>query len=460
MNQIRWSLRYRFMIPLLFLLVLVVIIGIWAAFSALEQAREQMQEQVSDIVATLKQSSFPLSEQVLHLMKGFSGADYYAISKEGVVTTTLKQMPKSVDLLGDDTVVFHNTSNHWITIEGSAFLCHGVELIKPPNTGTVVYILHPEVRWRTLLWNAVQPSLFLGILGSMLAIGWTIVLSHSLTKRIRSLEHQTRLIANGDFSPMPLPEHNDEIHHLCRSINEMAQQLADYQEVIRTNERLRLLGQLGSGLAHQLRNGVAGARLAVQLFADEAANLTEKQKEPLTVALRQLALVELNIKQFLDLGRNKQSTLERWNLANLMNEAIELLSPRCQHAGITVKLLVSPDAGQIDYDCDVSQFRHTFVNLLTNAAEAAGPGGLIEVSIAKCPTRDVIEITIIDDGPGPPAEIADKIFDPFQTGKKEGVGLGLAVAKQVITGHGGNLDWKRIDHRTAFAIVLPLENKK
>src|SRR5204863_1970357 len=118
--------------------------------------------------------------------------------------------------------------------------------------------------------------------------------------RIGSLERRTRLIAEGDFSPMPLPSLNDELRDLTRSVNEMAQRLAQFQETIRQTERLRLLGQVRGGLAHQLRNGVAGARLAVQLHAQECS---ADDGDSLRVALRQLSLIEMHLKKFLDLGK-------------------------------------------------------------------------------------------------------------------------------------------------------------
>src|SRR5262249_62022971 len=105
--------------------------------------------------------------------------------------------------------------------------------------------------------------------------------------RLAGPERRPRRTAAGDFSPMPLPRRDDELRDLGRSVNEMAQQLARYQEAVRRTERLRLLGQVSGGLAHQLRNGVAGARLAVQLYLREQAGGTDAAA--LEGALRQLA---------------------------------------------------------------------------------------------------------------------------------------------------------------------------
>ena len=94
-----------------------------------------------------------------------------------------------------------------------------------------------------------------GLASVALAIG----LGQRLSRRVRELERRTRQIAAGDFSPMPLPAPNDEIRDLARSVNDMAERLARFHEATRRTERLRLLGQVGGGLAHQLRNGLAGA---------------------------------------------------------------------------------------------------------------------------------------------------------------------------------------------------------
>src|SRR5207244_5832853 len=121
--------------------------------------------------------------------------------------------------------------------------------------------------WRDGVWEAVRPPLVLGVFEALAAVVLVVGVGQRLGRRIQELERRTRLIAAGDFSPMPLPRRNDELRDLGRSVNEMAQQLAQYQETVKRTERLRLLGQVSGGLAHQLRNGVTGATLALQLPA-------------------------------------------------------------------------------------------------------------------------------------------------------------------------------------------------
>ena len=148
-------------------------------------------------------------------------------------------------------------------------LCSGIRLRHGQNAGDTLYILYPENLWRDALWEAIRPSLVVGGALGLASVVLAVVLARGLSRRIRELERRTRLIAAGDFSPMPLPSRDDEIRDLTRSVNEMAQRLAQFQKTAQQTERLRLLGQVSGGLAHQLRNGLTGARLAVQLFVHE-----------------------------------------------------------------------------------------------------------------------------------------------------------------------------------------------
>jgi signal transduction histidine kinase len=287
------------------------------------------------------------------------------------------------------------------------------------------------------------------LIGGGLAVTLAVLLAQRLGHRIQELERRTRAIAAGDFSPMPLPSRNDELRDLSRSVNDMASRLALLQDAIRQTERLRLLGQVSAGLAHTLRNGVTGARLAVQLHARHCDE--QGDAEALDVALRQLALVESNLKQFLDQGRDPATLKQPCNLTQCLDHVTGLVKPQCRHAGIELRWQPPADAYVIQGNA--SQLEHLLLNLVHNAIDAAGPGGWVEVSIGKTEKNVVIEIA--DSGSGPPPEVAGRLFDLFVTGKREGVGLGLALAKQVAEAHGGRIDWRHEAGRTCFRVELP-----
>ena len=452
----RWSIRYQLLIPPLTLLLGVVGMSTWAALASAGRARHQLETQVRDIVRTVNEGSFPLTDKVLAQIKGFSRADYLIVPGAGPEgprhpLTTLPAVPADLPPATDGSRAASLSLDVRVTVGGVAYLCNGVRVrSRPGRQGPQLYIFYPESLWSDAVWEAVRPSLALGAFAGLASVVLTFALGQRMSRRIRELGRRTRLIAAGDFSPMPLPGGGDELRDLGRAINEMAQRLAQYEEAVRRTERLRLLGQVSGGLAHQLRNGVTGARLAVQLHARDCDGRADA--EALRVALRQLALVEMHLKRFLDLGKSSDLRREPCDLAALLSETVELLRPQCRHAHIDLHW--QPPAGARPKVLgDAGQLGHLFLNVLTNAVEAAGPGGVVEVRLHEDGAGRVA-VVVWDSGPGPAAEVAGRLFEPFVTGKREGVGLGLAVARQVAEAHGGGIAWRRAEGRTCFEITL------
>jgi len=136
-------------------------------------------------------------------------------------------------------------------------------------------------------------------------------------------------------------------------------------------------------------------------------------------------------------------------VADLFAEILDLTGPRSDHAG--VHLDTAPTAVTLHGRHD--SLRAALVNLVLNAIDAAGAGGKVSLAARAMDRR--VDLVVEDTGPGPPEAVRAALMEPFVTGKPEGIGLGLAVAKAVAEAHGGTLSWSRADGRTRFAISLP-----
>jgi signal transduction histidine kinase len=456
----RWSIRSQLLLPLILLLLAVTATTIYAGFVSANRAQRQIENDVRNVAHLFKEANFTPNHRILTWMKRLSGADYLLVDVRNQLPDDSSDPPTTLpaaipDLPAEVTIVDDWQTLHMgprVEVAGVAYLCSGIRL----RTGSTLYVFYPEREWRDALTAAVWPPLVLGIgvMGAMIVV---VGIAHRLSSRIRELESRTRLIAAGDFDPVPLPPTNDEVRDLGRSVNEMAGQLASLQESARHGERLRLLNQVSSGLAHQIRNGVAGARLAVQLHARACKGPADQ--EALQVALRQMSLVEANLKRFIDLGRTEGLKREPCELVGLINEAIGLLQPQCRHTSIDLRWRAPTDSFSLMGDS--VRLGHLFLNLLSNAVEAAGPGGWIEVVCRRDgPIGETAIIEFKDSGPGPSTEVAAKLFQPFATGKTEGIGLGLAVAREAAAAHGGRLEWHQAERPTCFEVVLPLTPKE
>jgi signal transduction histidine kinase len=449
---VRLGIRYRLLGPLGLLLVGVVVASWWSARVAARRAEERVAGQVRNVSDALQQFNFKLNANpaILFQMRSLSGAEFVYAPPDGGALTTFPTgdvavpPPGAFDAAGDESIGPRTQA------AGQDYRCHRVA-IRPPSTnaGGVVYIFYPESLLEEAIADAQRPSL-LGLLFGLVAVGLTVGIGQRLVGRIRALERRTRQIAGGDFSPTPLPRTDDELRDLTASVNEMADRLARLHQAVQTTERLRLTGQLATGLAHQLRNGVTGARLAVQVYLAEHP---DGDTEALGVTLRQLALMEANLRRFIDLGRPSTSRREAVSLRALVTDVVELHRPRCKHAGIELRW--EPPLDDVRIEGDAGQLGDLSANLIGNAVDAVGSHG--EVTVALAVTADEVVVEVADTGPGPPPDLAARLFEPFVTGKPEGIGLGLAVARHAAAAHGGTITWRRADGRTVFRVELPVD---
>ncbi len=441
----RLGIRYRLLIPLGIVLAGTVAGSWWSAAVAARRAEARVAGQVRRITAALTSSRYPLKAPVIEQIKQYSGAEFLLIAPNDRITT-FGEKTVSVPAVAELPESDGTTLGPPVLIDGVTYRVHGLVLKDPhPEAGTAIYVFYPESLLNEVVADAVRPA-FLGFLFGLLAVGLTYFLADRLVRRIRRLQTRTRAIAGGDFNPIPPPAANDELRDLALAVNEMAAKLADFQATVEKTERLRFAGQLATGLAHQLRNSVTGARLALDIAQGDAADA-----EAIGVARRQLTLMEVNLRRFIDLTRNELPKREPCDLTKIVCEVAELIGPQARHANIYLSAHVTPEA--VTLSGDPASLHDIVTNLVSNAVEAVGQNG--EVAVRLTVQNGFAELSICDTGPGPPPGISASLFEPFVTGKPEGIGLGLAVVKQAVEAHGGTIMWTRENQRTVFRVTLP-----
>jgi signal transduction histidine kinase len=312
----------------------------------------------------------------------------------------------------------------------------------------MLHILYPRRYLIEARWQAAYPPLLVGGILLGVVIGLAIIIAGRLSRPILELQRQLSRLVEGHFEPVALPARNDELRDLIGSVNRLGDQLDESHRAIKRAERLGLLGQLSGGLAHQLRNSVAGARLAVQLHERHCG---DADRDSLAVALRQLTLTESYLKRFLTVGQPSAARRAPLDVRRAVEEVAALLRPACDHHQVELQLDVGPPA-QLVLSADADQLRQLLMNLVLNAIEAAGAGGFARVEVADCDAGTVLRVA--DSGSGIDAQLLDHLFEPFATLKPDGIGLGLAEAKRIVEAHGGTIRYLG-GSPTTFEIVLP-----
>jgi len=455
----RRSIRQQVLVPILTIQT-VTLAAITMASVALAARRTERQivDRLNGVVDVLDRSNFPLTETVLARMKGLSGAEFVAYdaggrpmaaSSPGVIPggpalgSIPVWSPERFQSLSDSPTLMLGGRRHFAALLGP----------RSSATGGALLVLYPEASWREARWDSARAPLILGAAALALMAAATTWIAHRISGRIHRLEHEVARIALGDFHELSLgryPPH-DEVHDLAQSINQMCAQLRQMSQTIRQSERTQLLAQLAAGMAHQLRNALTGARMSIQIHLKRCDSA--RADSSMTVALRQLSLTEEQIRGLLALGRVEERPHAPCDLVQLLSDVATLVQPACEHGGVGLE--VGRRQLSVTAMADEPSLRAAVLNLALNAIEAAGPGGSVALDLKECAGERMIQVS--DTGPGPPREVEATLFDLFVTGKAEGVGLGLALARQVTLAHHGTLSWTRDGTWTRFRLTLPVD---
>ena len=170
-----------------------------------------------------------------------------------------------------------------VRIADQTYLHSQLELSRPfrGRDPDVLHVLYPERRYRQAWRQAVVPPAATGLAALVIVVVISGAIAARVTRPLHRLSEQVDGIARGDFTPLPISQRDDELRDLALAINRTAEILTRYEQQVRRNEKLRTLGRLGGGIAHQLRNSVTGCRLALELHGREC---THEADEGLAVA--------------------------------------------------------------------------------------------------------------------------------------------------------------------------------
>lgn len=227
--------------------------------------------------------------------------------------------------------------------------------------------------------------------------------------------------------------------------------LKEMEERLKRTDRLAAVGQLAAGLAHEIRNPLASISGSVQLLMENAA-LGREDRHLMNIVVKEADRLNHLLQEFLVFARPSQPVKEWFKAAELVHELADLCAGDQRFSGIDVQRSCPQDA--LLYG-DRKQLRQALWNLLINAAEAMPMGGVLVFSYD--PSNQ--NLTVADSGAGVPAELRQKIYDPFFTTKDHGTGLGLATVHSIIEAHGGTLELENsIGGGAKFIIHLSGEN--
>ncbi|HSO33926.1 MAG TPA: ATP-binding protein [Labilithrix sp.] len=311
-----------------------------------------------------------------------------------------------------------------------------------------------------VFWTEVREQLVASTVVAAFATFLAVVLTTWIVSRpLAAVAEQARRIGAGDLSRRLAIQGSDEVSSLVQDLNAMCDQLRDAQtraddesakklaalDQLRHTDRLRTVGTLASGIAHELGTPLAVIAMRAKMIASGEVP-KEEAAASCTIIAAQADRVTLIVRHLLDFARRRTPKRARAELSELTERAAHLLSALAKKSNVTV--VVEPRSEPVHANVDAAQIEQAITNLVINAVHAMPRGGNVTVATrntsAAPPSdpdheRECAVIEIRDEGEGIPDEHLGRIFEPFFTtkGVGEGTGLGLSVTHGIIEDHEG-----------------------
>ena len=314
-----------------------------------------------------------------------------------------------------------------------------------------------------------QFLLLLGLVSVVTVGGLGWLLLRRVLRPVQELRRAAKRLGQGDLDTVIPHTRDDELGDLATTFRTMAGRLRDSRaelearveqrsrEVLRS-ARLAQLGTLAAGIAHEINNPLASIVAGTEgLLRDLDRGRTqagEGTREYLQILRKEAQRAQDITTRLLRFARHDSPRREPVHLAAEAREVAALFAHQLQDAGVQLQLH-GDDAGPAILG-DPAEWRQVLFNLLRNALDESPRGGSIRVDVTA--VADDVQLQVADDGPGVPAELLDRIFEPFFSTKEpgKGTGLGLAIVHRIVEAHGGTVRVANGARGDCFTILVPI----
>jgi signal transduction histidine kinase len=319
----------------------------------------------------------------------------------------------------------------------------------------------------TVSWQNPQRHIVLVVAGAgaiAICAALVVVLTYFIQRPLIELQEKIACVGKGDLNvTVHFARRDDEIGDLGRNFNRMVTQLRESREEIETlhrtqmsrAEHLATLGELATGLAHEIRNPLAGIAGVIDIIARDIP-----ASSPARAVIKDVRqeIVQINriVTDLLQTARPHPPQIRRSDLNVTAEHSVMLARQQALSRPIEITFKKNSELLEIEHDSD--QLHQVLLNLLLNSIQAMDGPGKIVVEVTN--RKGMAAISVSDTGRGIPPEDLPNIFRPFYTTKGNGTGLGLSLARRIVEDHQGHIEVSSsVAQGTRFTVLLPMEKK-
>ena len=389
----------------------------------------------------------PVEEEILHLQKlteQYKEALSYFITSTAD-TERIKRLQTFAANIGDRII----ERSQWMAITAN-------NTLREKTTAAMAEVIGSK----KILTGTLIFAFFVGIFFSFYFI-------RSITEQVAELLSATRKIKSGKLQYRIEEKLKDEFGELATSFNEMAVSLQEQYAKLQQTERLAVVGELAAGMAHEIKNPMAGIKVSMEVLRQDSP-LPPEDKEVLLRVINEIDRITIMIKGMLSYARPPTPKLISIDINQLLEGSLKSASYSLRSPKYKIKAPdrqikfvtdLHPNIPQIIADPD--QLQQIFLNLILNAVEAlysiSDPQGFITIQTRQS-SDESIQISIANTGKGIDNKSLENIFKPFFTTKSHGTGLGLAISKRLVEQHNGSISVANNpgDDGVTFTLTFPV----
>src|SRR5580704_2120741 len=287
-----------------------------------------------------------------------------------------------------------------------------------------------------------------------------VVLAYLIQRPMVELQEKIAQVSEGNLDvAVTFAQRNDEIGDLGRNFNHMMQQLRETREEIERLHRTQMsraehfatLGELATGLAHEIRNPLAGIAGVIEIVGRDLPTTSPARAVVKDVRL-EITRISRTLTDLLETARPRRPELRRSNLNTTVEHAVMLARQQVLSRPIKIELQKASDLPEVEHDSD--QVHQVLLNLLLNAVQAMEGAGTVRVEIGS--RQGYASVAVSDTGRGISSQNLQNIFRPFCTTKGDGTGLGLSLAHRIVEDHHGRIEVNSVVGKgSTFTVLLP-----
>jgi signal transduction histidine kinase len=454
-------LQHRIVVPFALVAVAATLAVSLVALTVVSRTLESRAiNQVQNTASVISHSEFALNATILRSVHQLTGADVITYTNQGAIVATTLDERMDHALIG--TVATSAASAEVRSGEPGAVVVKRMQCAVPcfvayesvasrPDTVVAVIAQSSELIAAS---QALTRTILIAAAVSVLVM---ILVSQVVARRVTAPLDALVAFAR-DVSPTGSTQRalvgDDEVGRLAAAFNDMLDRLDRSRDALVRSEKLALAGLMAARVAHDVRNPLSSMKIQAQLL-NTSLHDDPQQRKMLDAVLRDIQQLESVVRDLIELARPGELDREPTSMDIVVDEVLQQLAAQLSYRKILVEARLARRLPLVDLD--VGRFRQALLNLIGNAADAMPTGGILSITTQESDASSAVVLDICDDGVGIDPEIRDRIFDPFVSTKRDGVGLGLVNARAVVESHGGTLELSAREPKgTRARIVLPV----